>query len=248
MIDTHCHLDFYKSHDLPGVLEKAREAGVAKFIVPAVAPGNFAKILSLGESNESIYPAYGIHPWLISYTEGDLDKLSAWVLKYPPVAIGECGLDFYKSRENETRQRQVFTAQISLAKDYDLPLIIHSTRAVDEVLKILKAQNMHKGVFHGFNGSVQQAEKILAAGFYLGVGGLITNPKAKKMQELIKFLPIDRILLETDSPDQGVYDSDDKTPANVLIIAKELARIKNIEFSKLVGQCDANANSCFKIK
>ncbi len=247
MIDTHCHLDFaYFDGILQDTINQAKQVGVDQFIVPSVGACNWQKISDLSISYSNIYPTYGIHPWLESYTEGDLDKLSKWLETQQAIGIGECGLDFYSGNDNADLQRQVFSRQISLAKHYNLPLIIHSTKAVDEVLKLLKMNNVYQGVFHGFVGSKQQANNIIDMGFYIGIGGMVCNKQAQKIRKLVTHLPLDRILLETDSPDQGVYGINKNTPANIMVIAKELARLKNIEFDKVVKQCKINAKNCFE--
>lgn len=247
MIDTHCHLDFsYFDGILENTLYQAKKAGVNQFIVPAVGELNWQKIDDLTRLDSNIFPAYGIHPWLESYDEVDLGKLSKWLESHPAIAIGECGLDFYSGRSNADLQQRVFSHQISLAKQYHLPLIIHSRKAVDEVRNMLKTQDVRRGVFHGFAGSVQQANNIIEAGFHIGVGGMICNLRAVKIRAVAKSLPLNKILLETDSPDQGVYDMNKNTPKNIVMIAQELARLKNIELEQVVEQCDANARECFE--
>jgi len=244
VIDTHCHLDFHVLFDdIDNVIAKSRLAGVTRFIVPSVGSKNWHNIIKL--SNDFIYPVFGIHPWLESFLPSDIDKLANIVKEHKPIAIGECGLDFYKNRDANL-QKQVFAAQISLAQEYDLPLIIHSVKAVDQVWQMLKISNI-RGVFHGFNGSLQQVTKILDAGFYIGVGGNITFAKANKIRELIKFVPMERILLETDSPDKGVYGADEKTPANIPLIARALGKIKNLEFSVVCDQSTMNAETLFNL-
>lgn len=221
LIDTHCHLDFSPfSESETYYLNKAQESGVTKFIVPSVNQLNWDKVSELAERNEGVYYALGIHPLFISSDyENEIERLKDKfkVQAQARIAIGECGLDFWDPECNRDIQIHVFREQCLLAKTHQLPLIVHSRKSHDHVLKVLREIKPEKGgVIHGFSGSLQQANQFINLGFYIGVGGVISYERAIKTKRTISELSLDRLLLETDAPDmplsgfQGVPNSPDK--------------------------------------
>ncbi|EIS3741781.1 TatD family hydrolase [Aeromonas hydrophila] len=232
LIDTHCHLDFpVFDPDRAALLAECRQLGVGEYIIPAVGEENWARVMALAEQYPGITYGLGIHPWYVgTQTEGALARLQALLAARPPglVAVGECGLDL-RSHVPQEGQLEMFEAQIKLAMEHELPLIVHSVRANDTVAKILRRLRPARGgVIHAFSGSLQQAEAFWQLGFRLGIGGVISFERANKTREAVRDMPLESLLLETDAPDmplqgqQGVPN----TPANLPKIAQLLADLR----------------------
>jgi TatD DNase family protein len=220
LIDSHCHLDFMEfDEDRDTLIDNLLTRGVASVIVPAVKPGNWQSVLDLTAKHKNLYPALGIHPCFLedssahsrvvgnndTVKRSDIDDLAALIEQSPQVvAVGECGLDF--TLDNVDEQRYYFTAQIKMAQQFKLPLIIHHRKCHDIVLAFLrKFKPQHGGVIHAFSGSQQQAEQYIDLGFKLGIGGTITYPRAVKTREVVSKVPLESLILETDAPDMPIY-------------------------------------------
>ena len=236
LVDTHCHLDADEfSIDRDAAVRAACAAGVGATIVPSVSPGNWAAVRECCRRYPSCHPAYGIHPLYINgYDDSALDALRAWVGAeltddIPPVAIGEIGLDFFLPGQDIVRQEIFFVEQLKIARQFDLPVLLHVRRAVDQVLKCLRRVRVRGGIAHAFNGSPQQAEAFIGMGFKLGFGGTMTYSRSMRIRKLAATLPIESLVLETDAPDipPSWLTGGRNMPA-------ELARIANV-FSELRG-------------
>lgn len=202
-IDTHCHLDATEFGDGQAELvQAAHAAGVGRIIVPAVARNNFDAVRDLCKRFPSCLPAYGIHPM---YTDAahpdDLKALRDYLALPGTVAIGEIGLDFFIDHYDRERQEYFFVEQLKLAKEFNLPVLLHIRRAQDAILKLLRQHKVQGGIAHAFNGSRQQAEEFIKLGFKLGFGGAMTYTRATKLRDLAATLPQESIVLETDAPD-----------------------------------------------
>lgn len=208
MIDTHCHFDDARfDPDRLNALQRAQAAGVEAQIIPAVTAAGWAGIRELCAAQPTLYAAYGLHPMFINqHRQEHVQQLAHWLESEAAVAVGECGLDYFVKDLDRTAQWQFFQAQLQLAVDFALPLIIHARRAVDDVLKALRHFSRRgqalSGVVHSFAGSQQQAEQLIDLGFYLSFGGPITYPRAQRLRRLVQSLPLQALLLETDAPDQ----------------------------------------------
>ena len=247
MIDSHCHLDFPElNNNLARVLQQAQVAGVRQFIVPSVSEQNWQQVATISATYPDVYCAFGLHPWFINQ-HYNLSLLAQYLKKPKCVAVGECGLDFYHKDSDRLLQQEIFLAQIELANSLNLPLIVHSRKAVDQVLSLLAKYPNITVVLHGFAGSIEQAKLAIKRNFYLGVGTNICNPKASKIRKLAQFTPLERILLETDSPDQRLKNHQFGTPADLLSVAQELAKLKNLAFNTVLLQCQLNTKNCFKL-
>ncbi len=237
LFDTHCHMDAF-TEDLSDVFNRAYNAGVDKFIVPGCGVFNWDRVEAIANNYKGVSFSLGIHPHFIEsyiteqHCEPDLQRLDERLSSQPDkcIAIGECGLDFYHSREKESLQKYLFTAQVRLADKYRLPLILHCRKAHQEIIKILKAEQVsYGGVIHAFSGSVQQAMEYIKLGFYIGVGGVITYPRAKKTRETISQLPLTALVLETDSPDMPLFghQGEKNHPGNIQYIFDTLVTLRN---------------------
>lgn len=204
--DTHCHLDAAEfDADRDAVVARARAAGVTQIVLPAVAPGNFDAVRQLAHAHDFAY-ALGIHPLCVDSVPDDaLARLRAALTAQRGdarlVAVGEIGLDHFVPGLDPERQTRFFVAQLKLAREFDLPVILHVRKSVDAVLKQLRLLKLRGGIAHAFNGSEQQADACIGLGFKLGFGGTLTFERALQIRRLAQTVPLDAIVLETDAPD-----------------------------------------------
>lgn len=261
-IDTHCHLDAAEFGDSQAALvEAALAAGVSRIVVPSVARANFEAVRELCARFPACAPAYGIHPmYTDSATPEDLDVLRGYLLEHRPVAIGEIGLDFFIEPHDRMRQEHFFAAQLKLAREFDLPVLLHVRRAQDTILKHLRqfygssgpstslrtgsSAKLRTGIVHAFSGSRSQAEEFIGLGFRLGFGGAITYPRATRLRELAATLPLDSIVLETDAPDiapnfleRGAPNKPEYLPR----IALTLVELRGMPLEEIAAATTANA-------
>jgi TatD DNase family protein len=203
LIDSHCHLDAAEfDTDRDAVVEAAHQAGVGVLVLPSVERANFDAVLALGRHYACCAPALGIHPMCVGRAEpADLDVLRHLLERDKAVAVGEIGLDYFVTGLDRARQEYYFVEQLKLAREFDLPVLLHIRRAQDEVLKHLRRIRVRGGIAHAFNGSRHQAEEFIKLGFKLGFGGAMTWPRALRIRELAATLPLEALVLETDAPD-----------------------------------------------
>jgi len=185
------------------VIARARQAGVSEQVIPAIALSGFEKLRALCRANEGLHPAWGLHPmYLAEHRPEHLDALHGWLERERPVALGECGLDFFVEGLDADAQRMYFVRQLELARTFDLPVILHARRAVDEVIATIRRIGGLRGVVHSFSGSEEQARQLWKLGFLIGLGGPITYERAHRLRALVATMPLEFLLLETDAPDQ----------------------------------------------
>jgi TatD DNase family protein len=247
LIDTHCHLDVAEfDPDRQAVLARARANGVTAIVVPGViAPGwDYLWRFCAGESD--LYPALGLHPvYLDRHQEGDLAALEKFLAERRPVAVGEIGLDYFVTGLDRQRQQALFEAQLELARDARLPVILHVRKAHDPVLATLRRIRVPGGIAHAYNGSLQQARQYLDLGFKLGFGGMLTYERSRRLRLLARELPAEAIVLETDAPDltvaqhRGLRNSPEYLPHCLAALAE--ARGESRE--DLARQTSANARA-----
>jgi TatD DNase family protein len=251
LIDTHCHLDaaeFGGQQD--ELLRSAQIKGVTAIVIPSVARRNFAAVRSICEQYPTCNPAYGIHPiYAREATPDDLVVLRDYLQKHQPVAIGEIGLDFFIANYDQSQQEYYFTQQLKLAREFDLPVLLHTRRAIDTALKHLRRIKVRGGIAHAFSGSRQQADEFIQLGFKLGFGGAITYPTATRLRKLATTLPLSSIVLETDAPDmapefiaQGEFNKPEYLPR----IAQILAELRGISVEEIGRTTSENAFNAIK--
>lgn len=205
-IDTHCHLDAAEfAADCETVVRRARAAGVTQFVLPAVQAADFERVRALAHAFDAAY-ALGIHPLFADRAEvADLERLRAALQAHRDdprlVAVGEIGLDHFVPGLDRQRQQQFYTAQLKIARDAALPVILHVRRSADSLLQGLRRIDVAGGIAHAFNGSDVQARQFLALGFGLGFGGALTFERALQIRALAAGLPQTALVLETDAPD-----------------------------------------------
>ncbi|CAN5369322.1 TatD family hydrolase [soil metagenome] len=250
-IDTHCHLDAGEfDADRSAVAVRAHERGVAAIVLPAVQRSNWTTVATLAGQVQGGCYALGIHPlWAASASDADLDALEQAVdaaMADPRfVAIGEIGLDLFVAEAIAAIDRQeiVLRRQLEIARRHRLPVLLHIRRAQDKVLKHLRAVRVEGGTAHAFNGSRQQAQAFADLGLKLGVGGAMTYPRALRIRDIASFMPIDTLVLETDSPDIAPewISRGRNEPAEVVRIGETLAALRGIEVEQLREATAANA-------
>lgn len=251
LIDSHAHLDDAGFEaDREEVLARARAAGVVAQVVPAVEASGWARLGELCAAQPDLFPAYGLHPMYIeAHRPEHLEQLPARLQEGGAVAVGECGLDFYVPGLDRETQIRYFTAQLGIAAELGLPVIIHARRALDEVSKYLRRQGGLRGVVHSFSGSAQQARVLIDLGFYLGLGGPITYPRAQRLRRLAASLPLESLLIETDSPDQpdSRHRGQRNEPARLPMVLTELARLRDADPAEVAAVTTANARRLFAL-
>ena len=258
LVDSHCHLDASElDHDRDAVIRRARAAGVQWQIVPAVDAAGWPKLRDICAADTGLYPAYGLHPmFLSSHREEHLAQLHDWIQRERPVAIGECGLDFFVEGLDADTQQHFFEGQLVLARDFELPVIVHARRAVDAVVAAIKriggsgSSQRLRGVVHSFSGSIEQARQLWDLGFLIGLGGPVTYDRAKRLQRLAAEMPLEHLLLETDSPDQpdaGIRGQRNE-PARLPFICETIARLRGEESATIAEATTRNAERLFGIE
>lgn len=247
LIDSHCHLDAAEfDADRDAVYAAALAAGVERMVIPAVAADGFAWVKAAVARYPGCVAAYGIHPLYVTQAgESDLAVLRDWVAREKPLALGEIGLDFYVADSDPARQEYFLVEQLKLARDFNLPVLLHVRRSVDAVLKQLRRIAVPGGIAHAFNGSRQQAETFIGLGFKLGFGGAMTYSGSTRIRQLAASLPLDSIVLETDAPDMppAWLNRGRNAPAELPRIAQTLADLRGMPLAQVIAQTGASARS-----
>ncbi|GLR08570.1 metal-dependent hydrolase [Mixta theicola] len=254
-IDTHCHFDFppFSGSEEESVA-RAAQAGVEKIIVPAVDAARFASVLQLAQQHAPLYAALGLHPIMIhQHSDAALEQLEQLLRQRPAklVAIGEIGLDLYMDDPQFDRQQHFLDAQLRLAREYDLPAILHSRRTHDKLmLHLRRIEVPRRGVVHGFAGSLQQARAFIAAGYAIGVGGTITYPRASKTRNTIAQLPLSALLLETDAPDMPLngFQGQPNRPEQVVKVWQTLCELRQEAPEEIAAALVANSERLFQLR
>ncbi len=249
-IDTHTHLNFEKfADDRDDVIKRAIDAGVKAMICPSSNLENSRLAVEIANVHPEVFAAIGFHPIHIKderFSLGDYQKL---LNSKKVVAVGETGLDYYYDSSTAEGQKEIFRSLIGLAQKYHRPLIIHSRNAGDDVLSILMEQDDIKGVLHCFEGNWAYAKVILNMGLFISFTGLITFSKNKDTIEVIENVPLERLMIETDSPllAPEPYRGKRNEPAYVIEVAKKIAEIKKIPLEKVAEETSKNAIKLFKL-
>jgi TatD DNase family protein len=255
-IDTHCHLDAPEfAGMLDAVIQRAAQQQVSAILLPAVKAADCSAVKALAHQYSQTIPGLvytlGIHPLYINQSqEGDIEILEKHIIESLSdprfIGVGEIGLDYFVENLDPHKQEFFFNAQLDLAQKYQLPVIMHVRRSQDAILKSLRRRNISGGIAHAFNGSFQQAEQFIELGFKLGFGGAATYERALQIRRLLKELPLDSIVTETDAPDippawlreEGIPFNE---PAFLPRIAKELALVRGVSEADFASAVCNNA-------
>ena len=254
LIDTHCHLTFEPLvNDIEGILERSKAAGVTGWITVGTDPRHNRKAIELAGRFDNMYASVGIHPHdAEGVTAQTLTELQNLAQDIKVVAIGETGLDFHYNLSKQPSQRRVFAAQLKIAKDLNLPVIVHSRDAFDETMDILEqfGSGVKKVVFHCFSGSPEQANVVLDKGYYISLTGVVTFKNASKTRQAAKIVPMDRLMLETDCPymsPEPMRKQKINEPALMLHTAKFAAELKQMPLADFAEVVTATSRSFFSL-
>ncbi|MEA9905326.1 TatD family hydrolase [Xanthomonas campestris pv. raphani] len=249
LIDSHCHLDAGEfDADRATVIARAQAAGVMQQVVPAITAASWPGLREACALAPGLHPAYGLHPiFLDQHRPEHLELLAEWIARERPCAIGECGLDFFLDGLDAQTQRHYFDGQLQLAKRFDLPLIVHARRAVEEVIARIKAVGGIRGVVHSFAGSPEQAQQLWKLDFMIGLGGPVTYPRANRLRGLAAQMPLQHLLLETDAPDQPDAEirGQRNEPARLRTVLDCIAQLRGGPAEAIAAQTSANARRLF---
>ena len=251
LIDSHCHLDAPEfDADRDAVSARALHAGVVAQILPAVTAAAFPTLAALCRGRGDRFAAYGLHPlYLDRHRDTDLERIREYLRREGAVAVGECGLDFFVDGLDRERQRQLLDAQLQIACEFDLPLILHARRAVDEVIQRLRRVGGLRGVVHSFSGSIEQAQQLWMLGFHLGIGGPVTYERAQRLRRIVAAMPIEWLLLESDAPDQPNASARGgrNEPASIVEVAAVIAGLRGVDAATIATATSANAVRLFRL-
>lgn len=253
LVDTHCHLDFERfDADRDAVVARAAAAGVTRIIVPALDLENCPAVLALTEQYAGVCAAVGVHPnSSAGWQDGWIDAIRDFAGHEKVVAIGEIGLDYHWDKSPPETQHRALRAQLALAAELDLPVIIHNRESSDDVIRLLQASPLRErqrpGVLHSFSAPWETAAAALEMGFYLGFTGPVTFKKADDLRAIAARAPLERILVETDAPFLAPQPQRGKRnePAYVVHVAERLASLHGLETAEFAAQTTANAEQLF---
>jgi len=252
IIDTHCHLYLSEfENDIEAVIKRAEAEGVAQFYMPAIDSSETDRLL-LTESKfkGKCIPMMGLHPCSVKENyQVELRMVEDWLNKRSFAAVGEIGLDYYWDLTFKSQQHEVFEKQIQLSIQHQLSIVIHSRESMDDCIYMVKKyKGKARGIFHCFGGTMQQASAIIDLGFYLGIGGVITYKKAG-LAELIKDIPLEHIVLETDAPylTPVPFRGKRNESSYLKYVVQKIAEVKNVSEQEVAMQTTENAKEIFKI-
>jgi TatD DNase family protein len=249
LIDSHSHIDVGDfDHDRDSVLARAAVAGVTRHIVPGIDAANWPRLKRVCAAHEGLFPAYGLHPlFLDGHDDAHIDELRVWLERERPVAVGECGLDYYVANADRERQARFFDAQLRLAREFDLPVVVHARHAVDAVIAAIRRIGNLRGIVHSFSGSRQQAEMLANHGFLLGLGGPVTYPRANRLRTIAATVPLEWLALETDAPDQPDcrHRGERNEPARMVFVAETVAMLREDTLENVAAVTSSNVERMF---
>ncbi|WP_196138109.1 TatD family hydrolase [Aliikangiella sp. G2MR2-5] len=253
LVDSHCHLDRLDLSPFNGNLDEAllsaRNSGVEEYLCVAINKENQQAVIQLAEQYESVYASAGIHPLNTEGQDADVEYLYE-ISKHPKVvAIGETGLDYYYAKDTATKQKSLFHTHIQAAVKADLPLIIHTRDAREDTLRILKEEGAERvgGVLHCFTESLEMAITAIEMGFYISFSGIVTFRNAESLRDVARQVPLERILVETDSPylTPAPHRGKPNSPRHVVDVARCLSELRGLDFDEFCAQTTRNYKKLF---
>ena len=251
LVDSHCHLDASEfDADREAVILRARAAGVIQQVVPAIDAEHWPQLRDICRTDAGLFPAYGLHPmFLDAHKPEHLQQLGEWIARERPLAVGECGLDFFVEDLDADAQQLYFDEQLALAREFDLPVIVHARRAVDAVIASFKRIGKLRGVVHSFSGSPEQARQLWQLGFLIGIGGPATYTRANRLRGLVAHMPLEYLLLETDAPDQPDAEirGQRNEPARLAYVCQTIADLRGVDAEAIATATTVNARRLFNL-
>ena len=248
IIDTHAHLDML--NDPKRAIEEALEAGVEKIIVPGVEPDTFEKVIKLADEYENVYAQVGVHPSEAQkFSDDTAGRMMELAAHKKVVAIGEIGLDYYWDKTFVDVQKKVFKTQIEIANALKLPVEVHDREAHGDTFEILEQMDAKKVLLHCFSASLVFAKRCVEKGWFIALGGVVTFKNAKKVRQVAKEIPLEHIMLETDTPylTPHPYRGEENAPKYIVLSAKEIANLKDTALSEVERVTTANAQNFFNV-
>lgn len=252
IIETHCHLDYLDEDSLPEVLEHARDVGVERIVTIAVSPDNLSRVRQLAAAHEQIWCTQGIHPHEAEKFNGDVEAQirDGCTQDSRVLAVGEIGLDYYYDHAERAAQRRAFARQLALASEFELPVVIHS-RDADDDMRAMLAEHAdalpRRGVIHSFSSGLELAEFCLESGFYLGFNGMVTFNSADNVRAAVAITPLSRLLLETDAPylTPVPYRGRSNAPCYLPFIAEKIAEVHDVPIAEVLNDAYRNSMDLF---
>jgi TatD DNase family protein len=260
LADTHCHLNFdVFKNDIDDVLDRAWEQGIKRILIPAIDLATCEEVLSLCDRSPNLFAAIGIHPNEANqWTSKSIKMLESFLHHPKVVAVGEIGLDYYRMRSPISIQKEVFEAQLEIALEYDLPVIVHSRKAAEDAMALLtrwqtnlithnKTIAKRPGVLHSYDGKIDLAKQAAGNNFFIGVDGPVTFPKSQVQQEILNSIPPTKFLLETDAPFLTPIPHRGKRnePSYIRFIAAKIAELKKVSLQDIAVITSQNAETLF---
>ena len=251
LVDSHSHFDAAEyDADRAEAHARAVAAGVGIQIVPAVDAAGWRKLRQVCADLPGLWAAYGLHPmYLDAHRPEHLHELRTWIEHERPLAVGECGLDYFVEGLDAEAQAFYFDGQLRLAREFDLPVIVHARRAVDAVTAAIRRIGGLRGVVHSFSGSAEQAAQLHRLGFLLGIGGPVTYERAARLRGIVAGMPLEQLLLETDSPDQpgAAHRGQRNEPAHLVEVLDVVAALRGMPREALAAATRDNAARLFNL-
>ncbi|RZA17827.1 MAG: TatD family deoxyribonuclease [Lysobacteraceae bacterium] len=245
LVDSHSHFDASEfDADRAAAHSRALAAGIESQLVPAVDAASWPKLKAVCAEFSGLHPAYGLHPmYLAAHRPGHLRELRDWIERERPAAVGECGLDYFVEGLDPDAQQSYFDAQLELAREFDLPVIVHARRAVEAVIASIRRVGGLRGVVHSFPGSAEQAAQLHKLGFLLGIGGPVTYERANRLRGIVATMPLEQLLLETDAPDQpdANHRGQRNEPAHLANVLAVVAQLRRMPPEDVAAATTANA-------
>ena len=251
LIDSHVHTDDERLEtDRAAVLSAARSANVIAQIVPAISQRLWPRVKAVCRDQDDLFACYGLHPCFHKeHQQSHIEDLAQWVGCERPVAIGECGLDYQIADADKAHQQHLFAAQLALAREFDLPIVIHARKAVEDVIRMIRSSGHNRGMVHSFNGSTQQANRLIELGYKLSFGGAVTFERARHLRELVATLPLDALLIETDAPDQpdALHSGQRNEPAYLVDVWRAISNLREEDPVSVAKATTQNAIDLFDL-
>ena len=251
LIDAHGHLNDEKFDDVSAAVDRAKERGVIAHVCASCNLSSSQKAVELSKQFDIVYAAVGFHPENVNeFDKNSISEIEKLAKNKKVVAIGEIGLDYYYEKETKEKQKEIFAKQIAFANKLNLPVVIHTREAMGDTLEILKSYTPTKpSLMHCYGGSIESAKELMKLGFSFSFGGLLTFKNATNVVEVVRQIPIEKILLETDCPYMTPvpYRGQRNEPSYIVYTADMLAKIKDLSLEEVARITTENARRLFGI-
>ena len=248
IIDTHCHIYNSEMENAEDIIKEAAENDIS-IILNGIDLETNEEVLELAKNHENVYAALGYYHTLADeIRDEDISLLDKQLMNEKVIAVGEIGLDYYHRKDNKDKQKELFERMLSLAEKHDLPVMVHSRKAIQDTFDILKKHDA-VGSMHSYSGSAEMAKELIKLGFYIGIGGTITHKNNKKTRKMLKGIGIDHVIIETDSPYLAPEEKrgENNTPLNLKYIVSKIAEELDMEEDEVIEITTENAEKLFKI-